>query len=241
MNTPQLMGAACAVLVVGGWVAWERLRPPPCPGGVFLEFHPPLSEPGPYHFRVALAGAEKPCEFDVPLPVKEAINTAPCHMALDLKTRSQAGKVSILGLTFGASPQRLTLQVKRNGELLYDTPIVPHYTPYPMRREENKRFCGEQAFVEPACVRGSSACAPFPVSCGAEAKCPAKKVCCVSPEWGKDYGPLAASECSSRQGCFDRLGHIACHADSECPSDMVCDDTSMQNEFTPALTVCRQK
>ncbi len=243
MNTPQLLGAAAAVVLVGGWVAWERLRPAPCSGGVFIEFHPPLEELGRYHFRLSLEGADKPCEFEVPLPLPlpAAAQKPPCHMALDLRTTNESGKVRITGLTFGASPKRFALQVKHDSELVYDTSITPTYTPYPMKREESKRFCGEQAFVKPACLRGSSACTPFAATCGPEAPCPKKKVCCASPEWGMDYGPLAATDCSSERRCLDRLGHIVCRSDADCPKDMACEDASMRGEYKPPLMMCQPR
>lgn len=241
MNTPQLLGAAAAVLIVGGWVAWERLRPTPCPGGVFIEFHPPLEALGNYHFRLSLDGAEKACEFDVPLPLPANAQKPACHMALDLRSKLEAGKVRIAGLTFGAAPERFSLQVRHDGELLYDSNVVPTYTPYPMRREESRRFCGDQAFVKPACLRGSSACAPFSASCGPEAPCPGKKVCCASPEWAMEYGPLAATECSSERRCLERYGHIVCATDADCPKDMACEDASLRGEYKPALTMCQPR
>jgi hypothetical protein len=238
----QRLGALAAMLAMG-FVFWERFRPPPCTGGVFVELHPPLSEPGPYQFRIALDTGAPPCEFSVPLPLpaKSVVDTKHCGMATELKTRVQGEHASIVGLTFGAAPKHLRFQLKRAGEIIYDLGIDPHYTPYPVRREENKRFCGEQAFVKPACVRGSSGCAPFVASCTGPEACTSPKVCCVSPEWGRDYGVKAASECSFSRGCLNRFGSIACHADSDCPKDMVCDDKSISAEFKPVLVTCRPR
>jgi len=238
-NTAQLLGAIAAMLVMS-WVFWQRLGPRPCSGGLFIELHPPLAEPGLYRFRVAIDGTP-PCEFAVPLPVKADVDTKRCHWALELKTQTRGNQTTIAGLTVGAAPKWFQFQVKRNGESLYDTRVEPKYTPYPTQRHQNKRFCGEQAFVKPPCVRGSSECAPYRPMCSGPQDCPKPKACCVSPEWARDYGAKAASECGSTRGCLDRFALLACRADSDCPEDMACDDTSVASEFDPPLTTCRRK
>lgn len=239
-NTAQLLGAIAAVLVMA-FVTWQRIRPPPCPGGVFVELHPPLSEPGPYRFRLHLDDAEKPCEFEVALPVSARVDTSACKMAVALKTAKRGSHETVLGLTFAAHPERVKFEVLRQAEKIYDLTLTPQYSPYEVRREDDKRFCGEQARLQPQCLRESSECSPFPVVCDGPEDCGEHKVCCVSPEWGRDFGKLAASECSGRNACLDRLAHIACHEDGDCPRDMSCDDTSLGSEFKPALRACRQR
>jgi hypothetical protein len=234
----QVLGALAAVLVMG-FVMWRQLGPRPCTGGVFLEFRPPLAEPGPYRFRLELQDRAKPCEFSVALPPAGEIDTSACEMALALKTRVQGTRHSIVGLTFGASPQNLKLRIDRGAERIYDVRVEPKYSPYPVRRGEDKRFCGEQAFVKPACVRGSSQCAPYRPTCDGPEDCPEHKVCCVSPEWGKEYGTQAASECVSARACLDRFARIACHESSACPKAMSCDDASLRAEFSEPILVCR--
>lgn len=241
-NTAQLLGAIAATLFMA-FTFWERFRPPPCKGGVFIELHPPLSEPGPYQFRVELDASGSPCEFSVPLPLpaNSVVDTKHCGMATELKSRTQGQHTWIVGLTIGAAPKQLRFQVKRGGEAIYDARVAPKYTPYPVSREENKRFCGEQAFVKPECIRGSSECAPFASSCTGPEACASPKVCCVSPEWGRDFGAKAASECSFSRGCQNRFGSIACHADADCPKGMTCDDKSLASEFKPELVICHPK
>lgn len=241
-NTAQLLGAIAALLAMS-FTLWQRFRPPPCTGGLFIELHPPLSEPGPYGFRVALDTGKAPCDFVVPLPLPAngVVDTKHCGMTMELRTRKQGERTSIVGLAVGASPKRFQFQVKRNGESIYDARLEPKYTPYPTKRADNKRFCGEQAFVKPECLRGSSECAPFAAACSGPEACAKPKVCCVSPEWGRDYGARAASECGSARGCLERFARIACHADADCPKDMACDDTSLTNEFKPAVIACRPR
>lgn len=228
-------------MLVMSWVVWQRVRPPPCAGGLFIELHPPLSEPGPYRFRVALDGAAEACEFEVPLPIKGEVDKKRCRLALELKTQTRGNQTTIAGLTVGAAPKWFHFQVKRSGESIYDTRVEPKYTPYPAHRRESKRFCGQQAFVEPPCLRGSSQCAPYRHVCSGPTDCPKTKACCVSPEWARDYGASAASECGSTRGCLDRFALLACRADADCPEDMTCDDGSVANEFDPPLTICRRK
>lgn len=240
--TAQVLGAFAAMLVMG-YSVWLRFRPPPCTGGLFIELHPPLSEPGPYRFRIALDAGAKPCEFSVPLPLpaKSVLDTKHCGLTMELRTLARGERTSIVGLALGASPKHFQFRVERNGEALYDARLEPKYTPYPTRREDNKRFCGEQAFVKPDCLRGSSECAPFPAACSGPEACAKSKVCCVSPEWGRDYGVNAASECSSARSCLDRFARIACRVDADCPKDMACDDTSLANEFKPSVIACRPR
>lgn len=237
-----MLGAIAALLLMS-FVFWQRCGPAPCAGGLFIELHPPLAEPGPYRFRVAVDTGQAPCEFEVPLPLpsKDAVDTKHCAMTVELRTLTRGEHTSIVGVAVGASPKRFEFRVTRAGESIYDAHLEPKYTPYPTKREDNKRFCGEQAFVKPACLRGSSQCSPFPAACSGPEACAKPKVCCVSPEWGRDYGVKAASECSSSRGCLDRFARIACHVDADCPKDMACDDRSLEGEFKPALVACRPR
>jgi hypothetical protein len=235
-ETAQKLGAVAALLAMG-FTFWERFRPPPCTGGLFIELHPPLSEPGPYQFQVTLDTGAPPCKFEVPLPVKGAVDTKHCGLTMELKTLTRGEHTAIVGLAVGASPRRFQFQVKRSGEAIYDARLEPKYTPYPTKREDHKRFCGEQAFVKPDCVRGSSECAPFAAACTGPEGCVKPKVCCLSPEWGRDYGVKAASECGFRRGCLDRFARIACHEDADCPEDMACSDGALRGEFKPAVIV----
>lgn len=239
-TTAQLLGAIAALLVMS-FVMWQRFRPAPCPGGVVVELHPPLTEPGPYRFRLLLDQAEKPCEFEVPLPVAKGVDTSSCKMAVALKTAKRGVHESIVGLTFAAHPERLKFTVLRAGEKIYDATLTPRYSPYEIRREDDKRFCGEQAFLSPKCLANSSECAPFPLSCDGPEDCGEHKVCCASPEWGREFGKHAASECSTRSACLNSLAHIACHEDGDCPKDMRCDDLSLRADFKPSLTACRPR
>jgi hypothetical protein len=237
----HLLGAGLGVLSTTAYVVWKRTSPPPCTGAVFIELRPPLIEPGPYHFRITLDRSDPPCDFDVPLPMKQRVDTKACDMALTLDTRVNGSTSSIVGLTLGAAPDRLGFLVRRNGEKIYDTEIEPRYAPYATRREESKRFCGDRAFVQPQCVRGSSQCAPYPASCSGPRACPDGKVCCVSPEQAREYGTNTATECSSARACLDRFGLIACASDADCREGSSCTDKSVTREFTPPLTVCSQR
>ena len=234
-----MLGALAAVVFMG-WLFYTKLVPS-CPGAVFVEFHPPLSEPGPFHFRLRLDDIKDVCEFDVPLPVPERVDTSHCKMAVALKTLNRGKHASVAGLTFAAAPKHFALKVSRAGEALYDTALDPHYSPYPTKREENKRFCGEQAFVQPACVRGSSECAPFATSCDGPEDCDKHQVCCGSPESARDYGKALASECSSRRRCQERYGHVGCHVDSDCAADERCGDDGASAEFKPPLLACQPR
>jgi hypothetical protein len=162
-------------------------------------------------------------------------------MAVALKTAKRGNHETILGLTFAARPERVKFEVLRQGEKLYDTSLTPKYSPYEIRREDDKRFCGEQARLLPKCLENSSECRPFALACDGPEDCGERKVCCVSPEWGRDFGKLDASECCGKNACLDRLARIACHEDSDCPRDMRCDDTSLGPDFKPALTACRPR
>ncbi len=221
-----------------GWLAWARLGPKPCPGGVFIEFQPPLTEPGPYVFKLSLDEALKPCEFEVSLPVPARVDTSRCTMAVELKTQSRGKHQSIVGLTFAAAPKRFGLAIKSGNETVYDAHIAPHYSPYPIRRDENRRFCGDQALVKPACVRESSQCLPFRASCSGPEGCEKPKACCANPDFGREFGSAAATECSSKNYCLERYGRIACHLDSDCPADSQCVDDPAGSDFKPTLRLC---
>ena len=234
----HLLGASLGVLVMTGYVAWKRLRPPPCTGAVFVELRPPLLEPGPYRFVLTLDEGDRVCEFDVPLPSKRPVDTKSCGMALALETRVQGTRSSIVGLTLGAAPEQLGFRVKRGAETIYDERVEPRYAPYATRREDSKRFCGDRAFVKPACIRGSSQCAPYPASCTGPDGCPQGKVCCVNPDQAREYGVHTGTECSSRRGCLDRFGQIACRADPDCKDGSRCTDETFGRYFEPAMRVC---
>jgi hypothetical protein len=235
----SLLGASLGLLGMASYVLWKRTAPPPCTGAVFIELRPPLVTVGTYHFRLTLDG-DKPCEFDVPLPTKQRVDTKACDLRLALETRVQGASTSIVGLTLGAAPDRLGFRVQLNGESLYDTEVEPHYAPWATRREESKRFCGDSALVEPACRRGSSQCAPYAATCAPEG-CPADQVCCASPEQAHEYGVYAATQCSSRQGCLNRFGKIACKKDADCGESASCSDTSLARDFKPPISVCAER
>jgi hypothetical protein len=245
----HLLGAVLGVAAMTGFVAWQRTRPATCTGGVTIELRPPLAAPGPYRFELELEGIRQPCVFEVPFPIRGRVDTSSCGHAVELRTRVQGDvakspegdDAKIVGLTVGASPESFHFRVRRGGELLYDAPITPTYGPYETPREESRLFCGDRALVSPPCVRGSSACAPYAPSCDGPEDCPNGKACCASPEWGREYGPASATECSSTGRCLNRFGLVACHADSDCPTDMACTDTSLANDFTRPLAACQPK
>lgn len=230
------MGACLAI--VG--VVWLRTRATPCPGAVTLEFHPPLADRGNYHIQLSWEGG-KPCALTVTLPLdpKQHTGAKPgCGMTLQLRTQVQDQQASLAGLTFAASPSRFRLQIERDREPIYDTQLEPKFAPYPTLRAEDRHFCGDRALVLPQCIRGSSECAPFPVRCSGPDDCPGKRACCLTPEWGHDFGPQAASECTTTNGCLAHLGHLACRADGDCPRGMHCGDASLAKDFDKPVTVC---
>jgi len=237
------MGAIVGALLAVTAVVWLRTRKPPCPGAVTVELHPPLAEPGNYQLELSWAG-RAPCNFDFTVPLSVDLahrQKTGCGFAIQLQTRVQAGAATVAGLTFAAAPERFKLRVRRNQEAIYDTELEPTYAPYETTRADDKHFCGDRALVEPPCLRGSSECAPFPASCLAPADCGASRVCCLTPEWARDYGPRAGSECTTSTSCFAHLGHLACRADGDCPSDMSCRDTSFEREFSPAPRACESR
>jgi hypothetical protein len=234
-----IVGAALAVV----WLIWIRTRATPCPGAVTLEFHPPLADRGSYHVQLSWDGSQA-CEltFAVPLDgtVKERAKTG-CGVAIQLRTQVQDGTASISGLTFAAAPEHFKLHLTRNAEAIYDLEAAPKYAPYETTRAEDRHFCGQRALVLPTCLRGSSECAPFPASCTGPQTCGPRQVCCLTPEWGRDFGPKAASDCTSANGCFAHLGHLGCRADADCPADMRCDDSALAADFSPSVLVCRSR
>lgn len=240
--TAQRLGGIVGALLAVAGVVWLRTRVPPCPGAVTLEFHPPLADPGRYRFEL-LGANDKPCAFTLTLPMTgkdEAANGAStCGMARELRTQVRDGEASVVALTFAAAPERFTLRVTRNGERIYDTPLVPKYAPYATLRAENKHFCGDRARIVPECLRNSSECQPFPARCTGPDTCPNGQACCLTPEWGRDFGPHAASECSTKSSCLAHLGQLACHTDRDCPSELHCQASSLSGEFSPAVLGCR--
>ncbi|HVR18801.1 MAG TPA: hypothetical protein VMS65_03875 [Polyangiaceae bacterium] len=237
----QLLGAILGVTAMSGFVLWQRSRPSPCTGGVTIELRPPLAAPGPYHFHLELEGIRQPCELEVPFPIQGRVDTTTCGHAVELRTRVQGEESKIVGLTIGASPETLSFRVTRKGEVLYDAALTPKYGPYETLPSESRLFCGERALVAPPCVRGSSACAPYEPACDGPEDCSGGKTCCANPDFGREYGPLAATECSSARRCLDRFGFVACHTDADCPSDMTCADASLTKDFKRPLTACRSK
>ena len=233
----RLGGIVGAALAIAG-VIWLRVRATPCPGAVTLEFHPPLADAGSYRFRLILPGLE-PCELSVSL-LQSSSSPGPssCSMARELRTQVRDGQVSISELTFASAPERFTLQVKRDGEPIYDVALQPKYAPYPTLRTENKHFCGDRARIVPACLRGSSECQPFPTSCVGPEGCAGGQACCLTHEWGRDYGASTASECASRSSCFAHFGQLACHGDADCPSDLRCAGSPIAAEFARPILTC---
>ncbi len=99
----QVLGAIAGAVAAVGWLLWWQLRPPSCKGAVFVEFRPPLLQPGPYRFSLALDGEPSHCTFEVALPADKPVNTGKCGMPLELQTRGVASDASIIGLTVGAT------------------------------------------------------------------------------------------------------------------------------------------
>jgi hypothetical protein len=228
---------ACAVLVAAGYLTWRYARPRPCRGAVFIELRPPLTEPGRYRFLLALDGGSERCELELPLPIPAHLKKPNCRMPLEFSTRERDGRTSVVALTLGAEPESFTFKMQKDGEPIYDTSLTPKYAPYEIRRADNPRFCGEQAYLEPVCLQGSSVCSPFPVRCGDA--CVSPKVCCGWPDWGHEYGVNAATDCVSATNCLDRLGHVLCAADNECPSPMTCSDDALSAAFRPPKRACK--
>jgi len=237
------LGAVVGAVLAIAFVIWMRTRATPCPGAVTLEFHPPLADPGSYRIQLSWEDG-KPCAFTVEVPLagkaEDGAKTG-CGMAIELRTQVQGGRASLAGLTFAAAPEHFRLQVRRGDEPIYDTSLEPKFAPYPTTRAENKHFCGERALLMPPCLRGSSECAPFPANCTAPRDCRAKQACCLTPEWGRDFGPRAASECSSTNGCLSHLGRLACHSDGDCPTGMRCGDASLASDFSKPVLACQNK
>ena len=241
--TAQRLGAIVGAGLAIAGVIWLRTRATPCPGAVTLEFHPPLADRGSYHIELSWEGVSR-CALTVVLPLDPKQQTrgkSGCGMAVQLNTQVQGEQASIAGLTFAAAPARFSLQVKRDSEPIYDTLLEPKFAPYPILRAEDKHFCGERALVLPRCLRGSSECAPFPARCTGPAECQAKQACCVTPEWGRDFGPNAASECTSTNSCLAHLGRLACRVDDDCPNGMHCGDASLASDFSKPVLVCQSR
>ena len=238
-SSAPFLGACFGVLVATSWVAWQRLRPPPCTGGLFVELRPPLAMPGPYHFRFELD--DERCEFDVALSLEGSVGKRACPKPLELDTRVQDGKTSLIGVAVGAAPEHVRLVVQRGPDVLYDTTVDPKYSPYAIRREDSKKFCGDRAFLKPECRRGSPGCAPYPALCDGPEDCAEGKSCCLSPEQGKEYGAAVATECVSRRRCLDGFGTLACHADADCPKDMACSDRSLEKYFQSVVVACGRR
>ena len=239
LNRAQFLGGACGAIAAVGWLVWSHLLPHACKGAVFIEFRPPLLQPGPYHFSLGLDAQPAHCSFDVPLPTDKPVNTAKCGMPLELQTRGTGADASIIGLTVGASPKKIRVTINQGKEVIYDSRLEPVYAAEDTPRTESKRFCGPRARLTPDCIRGTSACAPYATLCDGPEDCSDGKICCVSPESALEYGIRSASHCKSTAYCIGRLAHIACHVDSDCPKGMTCSDTTLAADFKPALRACR--
>jgi hypothetical protein len=241
--TAQRLGAIVGVALALSWVIWMRTRATPCPGAVTLEFHPPFADPGSYHVALSWDGAAA-CELTLKVPLdsttKEHAKTG-CGRALQLRTQVQDGQASITGLTFAAAPEHFKLRIQRGAEAIYDCELEPKYAPYETARADDHHFCGDRALVVPPCLRGSSECAPFPASCTGPEGCAATQACCLTPEWGRDFGPKAASACTATSSCFAHLGHVGCHVDADCPRGMRCGDPLLAADFSPPVLVCRDQ
>lgn len=233
----QILGAGAAMLLGSFYLGWRVLRGPACHGAVFFELRPPLPAPGPYHFRLDFDEGDKLCEFDVS-PDSRGVQETGCGMALEVQSRVQGTQASIVGLTVAGAPEKLRFSVKRGADTIYDAELEPKYAPYDTPYADSHRFCGERAFLKPSCRRGSAACAPYAAVCDGPEDCEQGKVCCVSPEWGLEYGAHAATECASRARCLARLARFACHGDADCPKGMACTDGSLRAEFAPPLAAC---
>ena len=220
---------------------WSQLAPRACTGGVFIEFRPPLTQPGPFRFALELDEQDPICEFEVALPASNPVYIGKCKLRLELQTRGVAKESSIVGLTVGASPKKLHLTVRSEAALIYDSRLHPKYATEPTPRSESKHFCGPRATVTPDCIRGTSQCAPYPSICDGPEDCPANKVCCVSSDSALEYGARFGSQCTSARYCIGRLAHIACHRDEDCPSRMGCTDGSLASEFKPELRGCLER
>lgn len=238
--TPSRAGAVAGALLALIWVVWTRVREAPCPGAVTVEFHPPLPSPGQYRFWLGLPD-RPPCEFEVTLPGAERKTSAGCGLARELKTVVRGRETSLVALNFGAAPDRFELRIRRGRELVYDVTLSPKYAPYPTLRTENRRLCGDRARVVPACLRGSSACAPFPARCTGPAECGPGQSCCLTPEWGLEFGVTAASECQSSRDCLAHFGHIGCHSDADCSADQRCQATALARDYTPRVLTCQNR
>jgi len=237
----QRIGAVVGAVLAITWVVWMRTRPKPCLGAVTVEFHPPLADAGSYRVRLGLDDG-KVCEFAIALPLlpNAPLKQPGCGMPVALATQVSGTQSSIASLTFAAAPEHFRLWLARDGETQYDSELSPHYAPYATTRAEDRHFCGDRARVLPSCLRGSAECAPFPVNCDPHS-CSAGQRCCATPEWGRDFGPHAATECTSARSCFSHFGHLLCQTDSDCPSDMRCDDASFAADFRTSLLGCRPR
>jgi hypothetical protein len=239
-RSARILGGVAGVLIALSWLLWQATRPAPCSGAVFVEFGPPLTTPGPYRFTLTL-DREAPCSFQVALPPVGVVDTSACALALDLTVRGDAKAATITALTVGASPSTLQLRVERGEEVVYDTTLKPQYAEYAARREDDPRFCGQRAHVEPACVRGSSQCVPYRPACRGPSDCPRRQVCCISPDQALEYGVGAAARCISRDSCETSYGALACRSDDDCPNERSCDDERFEPDFEPSVTTCRTR
>ena len=50
----EILGAGAGIVLTLGWIIWQRTRPAECPGGVTIEFHPPLVDHGNYKFKLKI-------------------------------------------------------------------------------------------------------------------------------------------------------------------------------------------
>lgn len=235
----KVLGAIAAVLAASLWMLVSRFRDAPCSGAIFFEFHPPLSGQGRYVIDVDLDRGDKRCEIELGLPLTGQPDKSRCPMTLELKTQGERAATQLVGFAVGAAPEQVALSVRKGNEVLYETKLEPSYSPYSVEREPGGRFCGDRAFVQPACIRGTSECWPFVTNCDGPEDCNRGRVCCVDPEWGADYGSSTATECTSSSRCLSRMAQLACHEDAHCPSEMKCTHAPFADQFRGALSVCR--
>jgi hypothetical protein len=204
-----------------------------------VELRPPLPMPGPYHVRFELD--DERCEFDLTLPISGSVDKRACPKPLELDTRVQDGKTSLIGVAVGDTPDHVRFVVQRGQDVLYDTAVEPAYSPYSVRREDEKKFCGDRAFLKPDCRPGTPGCVPYAAACDGPEDCSAGKSCCLAPDQAKEYGAALATECVSRRRCLDSFGALACHADAECPADMACSDRSFEKYYRTPVLACQNR
>mgnify|MGYP000988312863 FL=1 len=234
-----LLGALAALLVGGAWMTVRMSRQRPCPGALFVEFHPPLARPGVYEFALEWQDeAPRRCELRVPLPPSGPVDTGGCNAKTELLLEGTETEPRIARLALGAAPAEVRLRVTRRKESIYDAVLSPAYADYPTTREES--FCGPRALVEPDCRRGTADCAPYPLACDGPEDCGRGEICCVSRDWARESGARTGAHCMTTRRCLDRFASVACHDDTNCPEPMRCTDRSQAADFAAPVALCRR-